>query len=476
MSIIKITVEIGEEAVRKTLRLHRTENIPTIWATDQNSEYALSFTEKAGRNISLNKPRDKDISNSDFSLLDEMDRLLDAYYEEQDIEPEEEAKSKTTKNPYNPDDIRVSPSVFTLETIFINISGKEIDLNPDFQRHFVWDKKRKSRLIESILLGIPLPLFYFAQNKEGTYSVIDGIQRLNTIYAFMNNEFALANLEHLEDCDGKYYTNKDDTKALPLFLKRRVKNTNIRANIIESGSPDKLKYDIFRRINEGGKPLNQQEIRNSLAKKEVRELLKELAYSKEFADATQGKQNTDKTYTPGLNDTRMVAQEIVLRYAGFYIEQRQKELRYKYRPKDSIEYMGDMNDYLDATLDHLNALRLEELEALKNSFLRTLRNCYHLFGKGCFRKCELKDIENGELTRKPLINKALFTIWTRVLTEYDEAFIKNFPKNLLLIEQVKELDRNKEFLDNLSHRTSDRKILKNLFESATELAERVLVK
>ena len=480
MKNINITVEIGEAAVRKTLTLYGTENTPTIWATAPNSEYALSFTEKAGRNTSLNL-KDDNISNSESSLLDEMERLLDVYYEEQDIEIEEEvAVSEIIKNPYNADDIRVRSTTFTLEAIYNKISDNDIDLNPDFQRHFVWDKKRKSRLIESILLGIPLPVFYFAQNKEGIYSVVDGIQRLNTIYDYMSNKFALANLEHLKEYDGLYYTNKDNIKvdkALPQFLKRRVKDTDIMVNIIESGSPDKLKYDIFRRINEGGKPLNQQEIRNSLAKKEVRQLLKQLAYSEEFANATQGKQNPDKTYTPGLNDTRMVAQEIVLRYAGFYIEQRQNELRYKHRPKDPLKYMGDMNDYLDATLDHLKALRLEELDLLKNNFLRTLSNCYHLFGKGCFRKCELIYFnEDMELIRKPLINKALFTIWTNVLTEYEENFVRQFPVNVLLIEQAKELGKNAAFLRNLTNRTTDRKVLESLFESATKLAERVLVK
>ena len=475
---IKIAVEIGENAKIVWLPLYKKDTTPTTWATATGSEYRLIFIEKLGRNISLSD-KDANISNSENSLLADMETLLENYYSEQDTEQEDVIQSsEVIINPYNADEIKVRQTPFTLEVIYAKINDSDIDLNPDFQRHFVWDSKRKSRLIESILLGIPLPVFYFAQNKEGVYSVVDGIQRLNTIYDFMNNKFALNNLEHLDNYNGLYYTEKDNIKAhkvLPPFLKRRVKDTNITVNIIESGSPDKLKYDIFRRINEGGKPLNQQEIRNSLAKKEVRALLRELAYSSEFSDTTQGKRNPDGTYTPGLNDTRMAAQEIVLRYIGFYIEQRQNELKYKIKPKDAIKYMGDMNEFLDRALDHLNALQIEELPRLKNSFLRSLRNCYHLFGEGCFRKCEIDSIDsNGNLRRKPLINKALFTIWTITLTEYDEKLIHKFPKNCLLIAQAQALNENRQFLQNLSHRTSDRKVIESLFESANTLVNRTL--
>jgi Protein of unknown function DUF262 len=486
-NIIKIAVEIGEDAKTVWLSLYKNDTTPTTWATISSSEYSLVFIEKLGRNISLSYKDDK-ITNSDISLSADMETNLDKFYEDQDIEQEDIIPNDTNSrvNPYNPEDVKVKPFIFSLEVIYGKINKGTIDLIPDFQRHFVWDNKRKSRLIESILLGIPLPVFYFSQNKDSTYSVVDGIQRLNTIYDFMNNKFALNNLEHY-DYNGCYYShvkdNKKEQKTLPAFLRLRIEDTQITANVIESGSPDKLKYDIFRRINEGGKPLNQQEIRNSLATKEVRILLQELAYSSEFSDATQGKSNFDGTYTPGLNDSRMAAQEIVLRYIGFYIEQRQNELKYKdkMRPKNAkdakntIQYRGDMNDFLDSTLDHLNALHIDELSHLKNNFLRTLRNCYHLFGKGCFRKCELKDFDNeGCLTRKPLINKALFTIWTIILTEYDEKLIHKLPKNLLLIELAKELNENPQFLQNLSHRTSDRMILDRLFEAAKRLANRTL--
>ena len=165
-------------------------------------------------------------------------------------------------NPYDPDKIRVDTKPFSLRQIFDMIESGDIDLTPDFQRNLVWDHARKSQLIESILLRIPLPIFYFAQDEEGKIIVVDGLQRLNTIREFMKNQLKLKNLEYLEEkCGGKYYSKDEkDSGKIPIDAKyyRWFNMTQIIVNVIDPSSPFKLKYDIFRRINTGGQPLNSR--------------------------------------------------------------------------------------------------------------------------------------------------------------------------------------------------------------------------
>lgn len=422
-SQLEVPVIIGEQEY--TLLLEEVEN-PSSNARRWKGEVddfsplcSVEFLEVDGVVTNL---KHSDPLNSFREILYE--RLNDAIKDLREAESEGVEPTETDEiseqdrakilDPYNPDEIKVRPSQFPIFQMFDMIKKQDIDLNPDFQRHLVWDMKRKSRLIESILLGIPLPVFYFSQNKEGVFHVVDGLQRLTTIRDFMTNKFYLRRLEHLDMCDGKYFGADDkisQNKALERRFQRRIEQTQLSVNIIESSSPPKVKYDIFKRINEGGKPLNQQEIRNSLAKPHTRKLMKDLAYSKEFILATGG--NIDKNI-PGVSDQRMGAQEMVLRFAGFYLVKR-----------SMATYLGDMNGFLDDTLDKLNALPEKELDSIRVSFLRGMVNCYHLFGQYCFRKCLTPHLRPN--ASKQLINKSLFTTWSVEMAEISSERVKKIP-------------------------------------------------
>lgn len=101
--------------------------------------------------------------------------------------------------PYDPDKIRVDPKTFSLQQLLDDIGSGDLDLAPDFQRNKVWGPRQKVRLVESVLLRIPLPAFYFSADKSGRFSVVDGVQRLSTLHGFLNDEFALTkgDLEYL---------------------------------------------------------------------------------------------------------------------------------------------------------------------------------------------------------------------------------------------------------------------------------------
>ncbi|NRD18604.1 DUF262 domain-containing protein [Winogradskyella eckloniae] len=381
------------------------------------------------------------------------ERILDSFskYKEEisaGFEPTEESISDDEiPEPYNPDDIKVRRENFSVFEInrMMTVSN-DIDLNPDFQRNLVWDNTRKSALIESILLGIPIPVFYFAESKSGRYNVVDGLQRLSTIKQYLNNEFYLKKLEHLgEECNGKYYMEDDkQPKSKRKFLERkysrRLENAQFIVNVIEYASPQKVKYDIFKRLNTGGRPLNKQEVRNCIANNDVRSVLKKMANSTEFVTATNN----------SVNDNRMDAQELALRFIAFRMEQ-----------DDKIVYGGNMNSFLDETIDLINELEILELEKYSQEFLNSMNICYHLFAEYSFRKCLSEHLLPN--ARKQFINKAMFVSWCMITYKLNYQSISNkIGFGEFSISLAKELDKKEKYYTILTTGTSDKQ---NLIDS-----------
>lgn len=398
-----------------------------------------------------------DIKTSKIVLFERFSSALLEYNEQiiAGLEPtNEENISVNVPQPYNPDEIKVRREGFSVFEINRMMSEQnDIDLNPDFQRNLVWDNSRKSALIESILLGIPIPVFYFAESKSGKYHVVDGLQRLSTIKQFMNNEFPLKKLEHLQnDCEGKYY--KEDAsipktigKSLERKHTRRVENAQLIVNVIESASPQKVKYDIFKRLNTGGRPLNSQEVRNCVAEDHVRLFLKLLANSKEFLLATG----------ESVSDNRMDAQELGLRFTAFRLSD---EL--------DLDYTGDMNSFLDDTLDLINGLSNHELLRVVNDFKKSMSINYHLFKEYSFRKCLSEHFLPG--ARKQNINKALFVSYSLAAIEYDEKTIMSkIPAGSFAKILAKELDKKGDYYRILTTGTSDKKNLEDALKFAIAL-------
>lgn len=346
-------------------------------------------------------------------------------------------------NPYNPKLIRVDTKTFSIDMVNDMINEGEIDLSPDFQRGFVWtDITRKSRLIESLLLRIPVPAFYFAQDEDGMFQVVDGVQRLTVINSFMKNEFRLKNLEYLTECNGKWFKNEKykDSDSLDGIYTRRIKQTQLFVNIIDPQTPGRVKYDIFKRINTGGKALNNQEIRNCLANKKTRDLLRELSKSKSFLDATRG----------SISSTRMADEELILRFVAFYLIDNNKS--------SVSEYRGGMDLLLDETVEVLNLADVELLVDIRKKFIASMDNAFYLFRDRAFRKANY-------------INKALFLGVSRVLCKYTIEEIKEKNRKKIIENLNDNILNNMQFREALSMATNDARNVKVVYDIVNSIME-----
>lgn len=362
--------------------------------------------------------------------------------EEDGFDDAEEGEEENAINPYDPKLIRVDTKTFSIEQINQMINDGDIDLSPDFQRGFVWtDITRKSRLIESLLLRIPIPVFYFSQDEQGRFQVVDGVQRLTVINSFMNNNFKLKNLEYLKECNNRWYKKKGhDAENLDGMYTRRIQQTQIYVNVIDPQTPGKVKYDIFKRINTGGKALTNQEIRNCLANARTRELLHDLAKSKNFLQATRG----------SISPTRMADEELILRFISFYLIDNQKST--------VKEYKGGMDSLLDETLELLNAADADLLKEIRSAFLQAMDNAFYLFGDNAFRKANY-------------INKSLFLGISRVLGNYSREDIMKKDVKEATQRMSSEIQKNGEFRNALSMATNDARNVKVVYDTVKKIIE-----
>ena len=216
----------------------------------------------------------------------------------------------------DPDEIAISDRrVFTqpydlvVESLIDQIKGETIFLRPlserpSFQRRYVWTDVLASRLIESILLNVPIPPCYLSQNDDFELDVIDGQQRLFSIYRYLDNQFSLTGLEVLKDLVGLRY------HQLPAKEQRQLRTHTLRLVAVTNESHPEIKFDVFQRLNTNTAPLNAQELRNCVYRGALNELLKEAVHYPPWLKVVR-KRSPDK---------RMRDEELVLRFFGFHIQ------------------------------------------------------------------------------------------------------------------------------------------------------------
>lgn len=184
--------------------------------------------------------------------------------------------------PFDPTKINITMAPMALDSLVRRLKNEEINLNTEFQRKSgLWSNVKKSQLIESLLLKIPLPAFYFDASDDGEWLIIDGLQRITAIYEFIvMKTLKLEGLEFFNDLNGLGY------EELPRQFSRRIDESSLITFTVKDGTPVNVKYNIFKRLNTGGLELKPQEIRHALYQGQATVFLKELSLSKDFLRVT----------------------------------------------------------------------------------------------------------------------------------------------------------------------------------------------
>ena len=344
------------------------------------------------------------------------------------------------ERPWNPESIRVGTKSFSLRNMLDSIDEGSLDLAPDFQRLRVWSPVQKAQLIESILLQIPLPAFYFAEDDTGLLRVVDGVQRLSTIHDFVRaGAFRLRGLEYIHDVTGRSFA------ELPPLWQRRLYNTQIVAHVIDPTTPQPVMYDIFRRINTGGTPLNAQEIRHCMSKPRSRAFLLRLTERAEFSQATGGLVRGRK---------RMIDREVALRVVAFL--------------------MFGSDGFTDPTLDEFLWRATESLDdprrttdeylsELEDRLCRGLEQAESVFGSHAFRKWYERDA-----TFYPF-NRALFDSWTTCLADSDLPDLDGDPAERIRAAARRAMTHDYNYINSISSSTGSPRSVRTRFDVARSI-------
>ncbi len=311
------------------------------------------------------------------------------------LEGETSSNSGDVESVYPNAEVRVEKAQYsTMHLKRLVEERKELVINPDFQRNDVWRPKQSAELVESILMGIPIPTIYLFEMKDGTKQVVDGRQRISAILNFLNNKFSLKDLKILPQCNGKKFSELD-FKMQGIF-----EDYQLSFYIIQPPTPERVKYDIFDRVNRGGTRLTNQEMRNALYKGRSTVMLKSLAASREFLDAT-GR---------GISNKRMKDQYIILRSIAFYLLKKKQD-KVLEENGEIIEYKSDIDDFLAKTMIFLNEkASINLLEDCENTFRRAMDNCFKVLNRDAFR------FDSESENRRP-INMPLFEVLMYVFSD-----------------------------------------------------------
>lgn len=293
----------------------------------------------------------------DEILLENEDELTDLEYAGNDEKPIFET-------------VRVTKKDFSVYELFRKYKKQQLILEVDFQRKSVWEYKQKCELIESILMGLPLPIFYFKQQNNSTYVVVDGKQRLSTLFEFLNNGFSLKSLKILTFLNGKKF--QDLTEELGIY-QSQLEDYQVYSHVILPPTPDKILFDIFDRVNRGGTKLNKQEIRNALYHGRGLKMITDIAESEVFEEATRIEHK---------KDARMKGSYLITRFLSFYLLFN----GLLFKDGEKYEYTGDLDDLIEVTLVQLNRTLLDELEQLRKMTINCLKMSNEILGRGAFRR------------------------------------------------------------------------------------------
>ena len=397
---------------------------------------------------------------------------------ENEIDPE---ANELDINPFNPEDISIVTNQMAMDGLVRRFLQGSIVLNPDFQRNEVWDMKKRSQLIESLMLKIPLPMFYVQSDEDGILTVVDGLQRLSTIRDFVLGEdylnfkkddgsrreelrgkgFKLKGLEFWSDYEGKQFY------QLPPKLQNRILEAQVQVTVIHPTTPEVVRRNIFKRINTGGIQLNSQEIRNAIYAGPATNLLNELSNIDSF----------NKVMGNSVNRLRMQDKELILRFLSFLI----RDYKEYTRTVTADMWLGDTMIILNAMQDlsqidyrRLSNWRSKEpikvrtmtKDRILQYFDKAMKRNYEIFGEHAFRK------SFAGQTKSP-VNRSLFETWAFIMGRYtDEEFVRLCENRRAFMQEYERVLNDPDFALAISRHAMNHPDLRRRFQTLIDLTDK----
>jgi hypothetical protein len=369
-------------------------------------------------------------SESSSSVLEELAADSTGNGLEAELEQDEDSEIRA---PFDPTLIDVITHQRTVDLLMSRLEHGEINLSPDFQRRAnIWKEPRKSGLVESMLLRIPIPSLYVSEDKDGNYEVVDGLQRLCAIAHFVKvsslnkslgtklNPLRLTGLQSLRsELDAKTFD------ELPRALQRRIRETELTLHVIRAGTPLNVKFNIFSRINQGGLPLRAQEIRNAIYPGRWRDHTRRMAGSAEFFKATEGR----------IKGERLEDFELVLRFAALF--------SFRNRSRPNQENLDDfLNDFVEKRSANWDE---KDWKTVEEAFVRAVTAAPRIFDKIAFRKYSSPHVSRHPINRGLFESQVTAIAW-RTDAEIDKLIENSAQVLKLFAKQESDFDFNNSLL------------------------------
>ncbi|BDG68159.1 hypothetical protein ENLAB_17230 [Enterococcus innesii] len=368
---------------------------------------------------------DSALPSSDLEPLESDDEI------DQELKTDSDYTSFDDRLDYNTE-IRVDKGFYTVYELKRKYDrNNKLKLDSDFQRNAVWKLDQKVELIESILMGIPLPIFYFNEDKYGNLIVVDGRQRLTALFEFIDNKYLLNKMKVMKKYNGCRFSD------LNMTLQTRIEDYQLQAHVILPPTDDQIKFHIFDRVNRAGTQLNKQEIRNALYQGNSTKLLNKVCENPLFGEAT------DQAFE---KNKRMQDRYILLRYISF-------ELYFSNQIENGkFEYKNSPDELLGKSMECLNTFDKNVIKQYETLCYKGLKNAIQVLGKDAFR---LKRRRNG---RRPPINMNIFETLMFLMVRVD---LKTPDNIIFLRERIAELLDDENYQDSIgSYRDNLPKIKK----------------
>ena len=349
-----------------------------------------------------------------------------------ELEPEnEQFDDDPGEQPYDPEDVPPEREVVTtpldppVKSLLDDIRSKTLIVNPEFQRRDVWDRTRKSRLIESLLLNIPIPVIFLAEDRDGTRVVVDGQQRLRAVEQFEAGQFALGGLQVLSSLNKKRWVDLTPRQG------RIILNRALRCIVISASSDPDLRFEVFERLNTSGVSLNDQELRNSIYRGPFNRFLNELANDPIWLGLLGRKEP----------DNRLQHHEMILRFLSMLDASR--------------DYKPPLKKWLSDFMGSHRADRPNDLVKFRSDFAQACAAVQTVFGGSGgvpFRRARAVDGDN--VTWDNTVNRPIFELQMLGLMEEErDVLAARAPE---ITREFAILSISDEFADAVSRATADK--------------------